>query len=184
MEFSLPFLISTVLSPLHPSPSKLNGRVLGYVGLIASLLQGGFVRRLQPLTTLRIGVVACTIAFFLLARVQSMGMLYAAATFLAVTSATVVTGLNSLGSFEAGEEERGRVLGALRSWGQLGRAMGPVVFCSLFWWAGREVAYNVGGCCMVAVCGVAFGMLRPVDTKVKRRDGKAVGNGMVNGKKT
>ena len=85
-----------------------------------------------------------------------MGMLYAAATFLAVTSATVVTGLNSLGSFEAGEEERGRVLGALRSWGQLGRAMGPVVFCSLFWWAGREVAYNVGGCCMVGVCVVGF----------------------------
>ena len=112
-----------------------------------------------------------------------MGMLYAAATFLAVTSATVVTGLNSLGSFEAGEEERGRVLGALRSWGQLGRAMGPVVFCSLFWWAGREVAYNVGGCCMVGVCGLAFGMLRPVDTKVKRRDGKAMEKGMVNGKK-
>ena len=160
MEFSLPFLIASSLFPNNQSPSKTNGRVLGFVGLIASLLQGSVVRRLPPLVVIKAGVLSCATAFFMLARVNSMGALYGAAAFLAVTSATVVTGLNSLGSFEADESNRGEVLGALRSWGQLGRALGPLVFCSLFWWAGREAAYTIGGTCMLGVVALTFGLLK------------------------
>lgn len=160
LEFSLPFLITTSLFPDHPSPSKLNGRLLGFVGLIAAILQGSIVRRLPPLIVVRVGVVACTFAFFLLAYVQTQAGLYTAGALLAVTSATVVTGLNSLGSFEAGEGERGKVLGKLRSWGQFGRATGPIVFCSLFWWAGREVAYLTGGTAMIAVLALVFRVLK------------------------
>ncbi len=177
MEFSLPFLIASSLFPGHQSPSKVNGRVLGFVGLVASLLQGSVVRRLPPLTVIKAGVLSCATAFFMLAHVKTMGALYGAATFLAVTSATVVTGLNSLGSFEANESNRGEVLGALRSWGQLGRALGPLVFCSLFWWAGREVAYTIGGTCMLGVVALTFGLLKspkvtslndPVNGKIKK----------------
>ena len=160
MEFSLPFLIASSILPGHQSPSKVNGRVLGFVGLIASLLQGTVVRKLPPLTIVKAGVLSCATAFFMLARASSMGALYGAAAFLAVTSATVVTGLNSLGSFEASESNRGEVLGALRSWGQFGRALGPIVFCSLFWWAGREAAYTLGGTCMLGVVALTYGLLR------------------------
>ncbi|OKL59039.1 hypothetical protein UA08_05873 [Talaromyces atroroseus] len=157
MEFSLPFLTATLISASEDSnPSAVNGRILGLIGLIASLLQGTMVRRLPPLLTVRIGVVACAIAFFLLANISSITGLQVAACFLAVTSATVVTGLNSLGSLEAGAEERGIVLGRLRSWGQVGRALGPVGFCSFFWWVGREIAYTAGGVVMVGVCGIVF----------------------------
>jgi len=168
MEFSLPFLITSVLYPNHQSPSKLNGRLLGFVGLVASILQGSVVRRLPPLTIVQIGVVSCTLAFFLLSQVQTTPQLYGAGALLAVTSATVVTGLNSLGSFETGESNRGEVLGALRSWGQFGRALGPIVFCSIFWWLGREVAYQIGGACMLAVVGIVFGALKaPVISRAK-----------------
>lgn len=160
MEFSLPFLITSVLYPDHQSPSKLNGRLLGFVGLIASILQGSVVRRLPPLTIVKAGVLSCTAAFFFLSRVQTTGQLYLAGTLLAITSATVVTGLNSLGSFEAKESNRGEVLGALRSWGQFGRALGPIVFCSLFWWLGRETAYQIGGMCLLGVVAVVFGTLK------------------------
>lgn len=161
MEFSLPFLATTLLGEdSSTSPSALNGRVLGIVGLVASLLQGTMVRRLPPLLTLRIGIVSCTIAFFLLAQIGTIGGLQIAACFLAVTSATVVTGLNSLGSLEAGDGERGVILGRLRSWGQFGRALGPLVFCSFFWWAGREVAFMTGGVAMLGVCGVVFAGLK------------------------
>jgi predicted MFS family arabinose efflux permease len=159
MEFSLPFLTATLISP-DANPSAVNGRVLGLIGLIASLLQGTMVRRLPPLLTVRIGVVACAVAFFLLANISSIQGLQVAACFLAVTSATVVTGLNSLGSLEAGAEERGIVLGRLRSWGQIGRALGPVGFCSFFWWVGREIAYTAGGVAMLGVCAVVFVFLR------------------------
>lgn len=160
LEFSLPFLTATFHSISTSSPSALNGRLLSVMGLLASLLQGTLVRRLPPLLTIRAGVVTCTISFFMLARVTTLSGLYAAGCLLAVTSATVVTGLNSLGSLEAGEGERGVFLGKLRSWGQAGRAAGPILFCTLFWWVGRETAYTVGGVAMLGVCAVVFGALK------------------------
>jgi hypothetical protein len=156
----LPFLITSILFPHHPSPSKLNGRLLGFVGLVASILQGSIVRRLPPLTIVKLGTVSATAAFFLLSQIQDTTGLYCAGALLAVTSATVVTGLNSLGSFEAKASNRGEVLGALRSWGQFGRALGPVVFCSLFWWAGRQTAYVVGGSTMLGVSALVFTTLQ------------------------
>ena len=114
MEFSLPFMTYDLFS----YEAKDTGRLLGFIGLVASLLQGSVVRRMHPLKVVQMGVVACTIAFVLLGRVQTQGALYGAAALLAVTSATVVTGLNSLSSFEAGAGERGNKLGNHRSFGK------------------------------------------------------------------
>lgn len=44
--------------------------------------------------------------------------------------------------------------------GQLGRALGPLSFCTLYWWAGRDVAYSVGGAGMLGVCALVFGGLK------------------------
>ncbi|KAJ5833118.1 hypothetical protein N7474_001429 [Penicillium riverlandense] len=168
LEFSLPFLTATLYAntTTDASPAALNGRLLSLMGLIASLLQGTAVRRLPPLLIVRAGVVACAISFFLLAHISSLAGLYAAGSLLAVTSATVVTGLNSLGSFEARDADRGAVMGRLRGWGQAGRATGPIVFCSLFWWAGRRAAYTAGGAAMVAVAGAVFMLLKsPIPEK-------------------
>ena len=171
MEFSLPFMTFD----LFGYDASKNGRLLGYMGLIASILQGGVTRRLPPLLSIRLGVVSCLASFIMLARIQTTSGLYGAATLLAVTTATVVTGLNALSSFEAGENERGGKLGNLRSWGQIGRATGPIAFCSLYWWAGREVAYLIGGSGMLFVTGLVFTSLKtPKGTeKVKVRDVKA-----------
>lgn len=162
LEFSLPFITAAFYGRQHENsnPSALNGRLLSMMGLIASLLQGTIVRRLPPLVVIRVGVISCALSFFLLAQASSITGLYSAGALLAVTSATVVTGINSLGSLEAREAERGAVLGHLRSWGQVGRALGPMLFCSLFWWAGREVAYTTGGAMMVGVGVIVFALLR------------------------
>ena len=152
MEFSLPFMTYDLFS----YTSARNGRLLGYMGLVASVLQGGVTRRLPPLISIRVGVVSCLLALFLLARISSVAGLYLATTLLAVTTATVVTGLNALSSFEAGEDERGGKLGNLRSWGQLGRGIGPLLFTSVYWWAGREIAYTIGGMGVLAVSLIVF----------------------------
>lgn len=158
MEFSLPFMTYD----LFGYTSAKNGRLLGFVGLVASLLQGGVTRRLPPLTSVRIGIVACQIAFFLLGSLTTVGSLYLAAACLATTSATVVTGLNALSSFEAHSGERGGKLGILRSWGQVGRGLGPVLFTSVYWWAGREIAYGAGAMGMSAVLLLSvFGLKSP-----------------------
>ncbi|KAJ5477000.1 Major facilitator superfamily domain-containing protein 10 [Penicillium diatomitis] len=168
LEFSLPFLTATLYAGTSTaSPAALNGRLLSLMGLIASLLQGTVVRRLPPLVTVRAGVVACALSFFCLAHVSSPSGLYAAGGLLAITSATVVTGLNSLGSLEAREADRGAVMGRLRGWGQAGRAAGPILFCSLFWWAGREAAYTVGGMAMSGVALVVFALLKSPSLQVK-----------------
>lgn len=161
LEFSLPFLTATLYAgTTTASPAALNGRLLSMMGLIASLLQGTVVRRLPPLVTVRAGVIACALSFFCLARISSVAGLYAAGALLAITTATVVTGLNSLGSFEARDANRGAVMGRLRGWGQAGRATGPILFCTLFWWAGREAAYTVGGVAMCIVAVGVFGFLK------------------------
>ncbi|KAK8169840.1 major facilitator superfamily domain-containing protein [Phyllosticta citrichinensis] len=165
MEFSLPFMTYDLFS----YDQKQSGRLLGYIGLVASILQGSVTRRLHPLRVVQTGVLACAVGFLLLGRITTQGGLYAAATCLAVTSATVVTGLNSLSSFEAADDERGGRLGSHRSWGQIGRSLGPLIFCSLYWWAGREFAYAVGGAGVVGVCGLVFGTLKvPPGTEMKK----------------
>lgn len=114
MEFSLPFMTYDLFAytPLQ------SGRLLGYMGLVASILQGSVTRRLHPIRVVKIGVVACAVSFFMLGRLTTEAGLWTAATLLAVTTATVVTGLNSLSSFEASESERGGKLGNHRSWGK------------------------------------------------------------------
>lgn len=114
MEFSLTFLTYD----LFGYSSAKNGRLLGFLGLVASILQGSVTRRMHPLRVVQIGVVACAASFFMLGRLTTERGLYGAASLLAVATATVVTGLNSLSSFEAGEGERGGKLGNHRSWGK------------------------------------------------------------------
>jgi predicted MFS family arabinose efflux permease len=156
METSLSFMTYD----LFQFTSGRNGRLLGYIGLVASVLQGGVTRRLPPLLSVRIGTVACFAAFVLLSRLSTIGGLYAAATCLAVTSATVVTGLNTLSSFETRDHEHGVKLGIMRSWGQLGRGLGPILCTSVYWWAGREYAYIMGAMGALVVVTIAFAGLK------------------------
>jgi len=52
----------------------------------------------------------------------------------------------------------------------VGRACGPLLFCSLYWWAGREVAYNTGAACMIAVILFAWsGLDTTVQASVKKK---------------
>ena len=115
MEFSFPFMTYDLFS----YGASQSGRLLGFIGLIATILEGGVTRRLPALRMVQIGVVSCAVSFFLLGRVQTQTMLYLAAALLAVTNATVVTGLKSLSSLEAGINETGEKLGNHRSWGML-----------------------------------------------------------------
>jgi predicted MFS family arabinose efflux permease len=114
MEFSLPFMTYDLFN----YQSKQSGKLLGFMGLVASILQGTVTRRMHPLRVVQVGVVSCALAFALLGRLQTERALYGAAALLAVTSATVVTGLNSLSSFEASARERGGKLGNHRSFGR------------------------------------------------------------------
>lgn len=113
MEFSLPFMTYDLFSY---SPAQ-TGRLLAMMGVVASILQASLTRRLHPLRVVQLGVVTCATSLFLLARLSRERDLWLSAGLLAVTTGTVVSGMNSLCSFEAAKAERGGTLGAHRAWG-------------------------------------------------------------------
>lgn len=121
MEFSFPFMTYD----LFAYTSAQSGKLLGFMGLLASVLQGAVTRRLPPLRAVQTGVVACAASFLLLGRLTTEAGLWTVASLLAVTTATVVTGLNTLSSLEAVESERGGKMGNHRSWGKSAPTLDP-----------------------------------------------------------
>lgn len=140
--------------------NKQNGALIGFIGIISALLQGGYVRRAIPKIgegkMARRGVITCAIGLGLLSLVPhlvidrasiAIRVLRAAAVCLAFTSATVVNSLTSYASLQCedaidpdtgkvieGHPElaKGKALGKFRSSGQLGRAIGPILGKSPF----------------------------------------------------
>lgn len=133
-----------------------NGKLIGSIGIVSALLQGGYVRRsmskLGEGNMARRGVSSCAVALILLALLPkfvqtqpslAFKLLQAAAVCMAFTSATVVNSLTAFASLQCDEghfdevtgkivEEhpqlaKGTALGKFRSAGQLGRALGPLL---------------------------------------------------------
>ncbi|KDE08560.1 hypothetical protein, variant [Microbotryum lychnidis-dioicae p1A1 Lamole] len=173
-EFTLTFLTYT----LFDYTNAQNGRLLGYIGVLASLLQGGYVRRMKSSTSgpprlVRTGIWTCFISLVLLAILPHVGsmsptsrfsnaniFLYSAATGFAYVSSTVVTSLTALVSFEtdsdvenvkSGKKSHGEALGKFRSSGQLGRALGPLISTMVYFVWGPTWAYALGSIGMAVV---------------------------------
>lgn len=133
-----------------------NGKLIGSIGIISALLQGGYVRRAMSKVgegvMAKRGVSSCAVGLVLLALMPNyvntnaavaMKLLQAAAVCMAFTSATVVNSLTAFASLQCDEprvdevsgkpiEEhpdlaKGKALGNFRSAGQLGRAIGPIL---------------------------------------------------------
>jgi hypothetical protein len=116
----LPFLFSSeLILPDSIRRKQQNGRLLGFIGVLSSLLQGGYTRRRSstPLGTSLLassGLKTCTLSLFLFAALPSLASagrtgaartaLWLGAAGLAFVSASVVNSLNALASFETDPE--------------------------------------------------------------------------------
>ncbi|CAG8605944.1 4804_t:CDS:2, partial [Scutellospora calospora] len=156
MEYTLTFLTFDLFN----FTNMQNGTLLGYMGILSSILQGGYVRRMaHEVGEKRLvvqGVLCCAISLAVISALTktSNGImwLYVGSTFLAFTSATVninnnLTSDNS--KFKINNSEpitriaKGQALGIYRSFGQLGRAAGPIMACGLYWMVGSEKCYGL-----------------------------------------
>ncbi|KAI0770811.1 MFS general substrate transporter [Irpex lacteus] len=172
VEFTLTFLTFD----LFDWNNKQNGALIGSIGIISALLQGGYVRRSMSKTgegvMARRGVSSCALGLVFLALVPlavtnhsttALWLLRAAAVCQAFTSATVVNALTAYASLQCDEgvdEDTGKVkqehpelakgkaLGKFRSSGQLGRAIGPLLACASYWTFGPAVTYAVSASAM------------------------------------
>jgi hypothetical protein len=50
--------------------------------------------------------------------------------------------------------QRGHTLGIFRAYGQLGRSLGPLVFCLLYWIYGSFIVYMGSGMYMLALASL------------------------------
>jgi len=173
VEFTLTFLTFD----LFDWSNRQNGLLIGFIGVISALLQGGYVRRSMAKVgegeMARRGVSSCVVALFLLAIVPQLAngasshiavrILQAAAVCLAFTSATVVNSLTAYASLQCDEAvdadtgkkvdehpelAKGKALGRFRSSGQLGRAIGPILACASYWTFGPSATYAVASAAM------------------------------------
>lgn len=175
MEFTLVFLTFDVLDYSHMQQGKL----LGFMGIVSALIQGGYIRRRvekigEKMMVVQ-GMVSCVIGLYSLARCTKaenpVAWLYAGVTCLAFTSGTVVNCLTSLASLQCHDRasddplSKGQALGEFRSFGQLGRALGPISACGLYWIFGPGVCYAFGTLSMVGLTWITV-MNAPVGKKI------------------
>ncbi|KAJ7179022.1 major facilitator superfamily domain-containing protein [Mycena filopes] len=187
VEFTLTFLTFD----LFDWTNKQNGMLIGSIGIISALLQGGYVRRATSKIgegiMARRGVSSCAVGLVLLALLPqfattqptvALRLLQAAAVCMAFTSATVVNSLTAFASLQCDEGgvdpitgkptkehsqlAKGKALGQFRSSGQLGRAIGPLLACASYWTFGPSLTYAISA---VAMTALSAGMRRIAATK-------------------
>lgn len=125
VEFTLAFLTFD----LFDWNNKQNGALIGSMGILSALLQGGYVRRVMPKVgegvIARRGVLSCFCALLLLSAIPhlvdpennssitAVRVLRLSAVFIAYTSATVVNSLTSFASLQCDDitEEKNQVTG-------------------------------------------------------------------------
>jgi len=176
VEFTLTFLTFD----LFDWNNKQNGMLIGSIGIISALLQGGYVRRATSKigegVMARRGVYSCVLGLIFLTILPiyvstnltlSRRLLQLAAVCMAFTSATVVNSLTAFASLQCDEGgfdittgkpakghpllAKGKALGEFRSSGQLGRAVGPLIACASYWTFGPTYTYAAGTVAMLAL---------------------------------
>lgn len=162
MEFSLTFL---ALERLSYAPHDMT-LIFVFVGVMMALTQGYLVRkyghRFGERNFVTLGLLSCTIALVCLSVSREAGLFYAGLAFLGFGVGSVSPSLSALVSLYSSARTQGEELGAFRSTGALGRAIGPIFGAGLFWWMGSQTAYLVAA---VLLFGAAlFSLFLPKPT--------------------
>lgn len=137
---------------------KSNFYVFAYIGLVLSLSQGMFVRRLLPkIGEQRMAVTGTALmvtGLLLIAWAStqtSLTALYIVLPVSVVGFSAVTPSLNSLLSLRTAAEDQGGMLGLGQSMSALARILGPAIGMPLFGWM-QTAPYLTGGLLMGLVC--------------------------------
>ncbi|KAM3611718.1 uncharacterized protein V6R79_023124 [Siganus canaliculatus] len=140
LEFTLSFLTH---QRFHFS-SMQQGKMFFFIGVIMALIQGGYARRIKPghhIKAVRVAIITLIPAFILIGLSWNIMMLYAGLVLYSFAAAIVVPCLSTLVSDHGSANQKGTVMGILRSLGALARALGPVVASSVYWIAGAQTCF-------------------------------------------
>ncbi len=161
MEFTLTFLS---LERLGYQPVD-NAKMFLYIGFALILVQGGLVHSLVPKfgekRLLLSGIISGSLAFAFLAFASTWIFFYIGLGLLALGAGLSTPTLTALVSLYSSEKEQGRVMGAFRSSGSLGRAIGPLMAAAVYWYFGSRVSYLYGSLVILLPLCLALFLPRP-----------------------
>ena len=159
MEFTLTFL---ALERLLYQPHNM-ALVFLFIGLVLAITQGFVIRRyghrFGELNFTTLGLLSACLSLVCLGISQSTLLFYAGLALLGFGVGCASPSLSALVSLYAPANRQGSELGAFRSVGALGRAMGPIYGAGLFWWLGSQVAYLTSA--MLLLIAALFSILLP-----------------------
>jgi len=144
LEFTLTFLTHLRFN----FTSMDQGKMFLYIGVLMAAIQGGYVRRIpvgKEKAMAMYGLLLIVPSFAVVGFAQSKTVLYVGITLYALSTSVVVPCLSTVVSKYGNSSQKGIIMGVYRSLGALGRGLGPVAASCLYWWAGPEVCYSVGG---------------------------------------
>lgn len=140
LEFTLSFLTHQRFQ----FTSMQQGKMFFFIGVIMALIQGGYARRIKPghhIKAVRVAIITLIPAFILIGMSWNVTALYIGLALYSFAAAIVVPCLSTLVSDHGSSNQKGTVMGILRSLGALARALGPVVSSSVYWIAGAQTCF-------------------------------------------
>ena len=153
------------------------GRVLGYVGVVMAVVQGGLIHRLtrrfgEP-RLVPAGAMTLGIGFALLALCPSLGgwslpALFVASGVIGLGSGLINPSISSYISRQASAHAQGATLGFMQSLNALARVAGPVVGGAAYEFVGMTAPYALGavGLCAAAALALRLPPIRDVQQTV------------------
>lgn len=142
LEFTLSFLTH---QRFHFT-SMEQGKMFFFIGVIMASIQGGYARRIKPghhIKAVRMAILALIPAFIIVGLSWNITTLYIGLVLYSFAAAVVVPCLSTLVSDHGTANQKGTVMGILRSLGALARALGPVVCSSVYWIAGAQTCFLI-----------------------------------------
>lgn len=138
------------------------GRLFGFVGIVAVIVQGGLIHRLSrvfgEVRLVRVGLVIGAVGFFLDGLSPSVApwFLYLASAVVAFGNGMYTPSLSSYVSRQAGAEAQGLTLGVQQSLGALARVVGPLTGGLIYETFGMRGPYYVGAVGMLLAAAFAL----------------------------
>ncbi|XP_051875323.1 major facilitator superfamily domain-containing protein 10 [Pristis pectinata] len=125
--------------------SMQQGKMFFFVGITMALVQGGYARRIKPgneVKAVRRAISVLIPGFLLIGWASSVLVLYIGLLFYSCAAAIVIPCLSALVAGYGAANQKGTVMGILRSLGALARALGPTLAATVYWLGGAEVCFT------------------------------------------
>ncbi|KAJ8026265.1 Major facilitator superfamily domain-containing protein 10 [Holothuria leucospilota] len=126
LEYTLTFLVHRRFQ----YTSMQQGRMFFFMGLIMAIVQGGFLRRIQPGKEKRIALLGMFLlipSFLIISLSYALMQYYIGLTLFSFASATVVPCMTTVVTLKGSDDQKGTIMGIFRSLGALARALGPIL---------------------------------------------------------